>query len=238
MLSRDKLAGDWSISGRSLIGPSQILHATNLFLVQVTMINSVSSLPSPLSLLFFHNNLFTNLPTLTWWLVPSGSPWQLYPRNKVRTIPQHHHGGKTAAPEARPDCWLEQPYVLCHSGQGRSFNVEIMAVYKKFHLLDDDNRWHIFHFITIPLSILFFTLDNRPGFELRSHSITVTTIQAHHIGTTTNTFTISRVGNSIYFESTVHPFIVQWNAQMNVNITVSTQVTDSITNLKHSQFCS
>ncbi|KAK3857259.1 hypothetical protein Pcinc_036476, partial [Petrolisthes cinctipes] len=51
-----------------------------------------------------------------------------------------------------------------------------------------------------------------------NHTYSVT--QAQHIGSTTNTFTISRVSNSIYFDSTVHPFIVQWNTLMDVNITV------------------
>lgn len=45
--------------------------------------------------------------------------------------------------------------------------------------------------------------------------------QVQRIGTTSKTFSISRVGNSIYFESKMYDFRVQWDVEMKVNISVS-----------------
>ncbi|XP_063867870.1 uncharacterized protein LOC135104399 [Scylla paramamosain] len=47
-----------------------------------------------------------------------------------------------------------------------------------------------------------------------------TIAQAQRIGTSSKTFSVSRVGNSVYFESKKFDFSVEWNVEMNINITL------------------
>ncbi|XP_071530009.1 uncharacterized protein [Panulirus ornatus] len=60
---------------------------------------------------------------------------------------------------------------------------------------------------------------------------TYSVAQAQRIGTSTNTFSISRVGNSIHFESKKYDFTVEWNTEMNINIVLGKHLVNQVDGL-------
>lgn len=58
-----------------------------------------------------------------------------------------------------------------------------------------------------------------------------TVSQAQRIGSSQNTFTVSRVGDSIRFSSTVYKFNVEWNTEMNVRIELDAELQNRVDGL-------
>ncbi|KAK8736435.1 hypothetical protein OTU49_005001, partial [Cherax quadricarinatus] len=71
----------------------------------------------------------------------------------------------------------------------------------------------------------------RPDLLIVWDENTYTVTQAQHIGKSTNTFSVSRVGDSIYFESKTHSFSVEWNVEMNVNIILGDHLLNKVDGL-------
>nr|XP_045582100.1 uncharacterized protein LOC123745535 [Procambarus clarkii] len=71
----------------------------------------------------------------------------------------------------------------------------------------------------------------RPDLLIIWDENTYTVTQAQRIGTSTNTFSISRVGDSIYFQSKTHSFSVEWNVEMNVNIILGDHLVNKVDGL-------
>ena len=55
---------------------------------------------------------------------------------------------------------------------------------------------------------------------VKYYRIILSVMQAQRIGTTTKSFAVSRVGNTLYYESKIHDVAVVWDIEMNIEIEV------------------
>ncbi|KAK7066926.1 hypothetical protein SK128_023902 [Halocaridina rubra] len=71
----------------------------------------------------------------------------------------------------------------------------------------------------------------RPDLRIEWDGQIYTTLQAQRIGKATNTFTISRVGDTLYYESKTYNFEVVWNTDMNIKIEVGKNLKNKVDGL-------